>query len=171
LRASHAATTKISWFGDSVAHWEGDTLVVDTVGLDARSWVDNVATPHTDKLHVVDRYRRRDAGNLDVTVQVDDPGAFTTPGRRWRTTTRMMNPGSRWSAPRTISTPPPVSFMPYHWPPRSISDPGNGFGPFTTRTANASQMTANGDSPSFAGPTANVCCWEKRTFALAVGEG
>jgi hypothetical protein len=57
----------------------GDTLVVDTVGLDPRSWVDNFATPHTDKLHVVERYRRRDANNLDVTVQVEDPGAFTTP--------------------------------------------------------------------------------------------
>ena len=79
LNASHPATVKTSWFGDSVAHWEGDTLVVDTVGLDPRSWVDNFATPHTDKLHVVERYRRRDAGNLDVTVQVDDPGAFTTP--------------------------------------------------------------------------------------------
>jgi len=79
LNASHPANVKTSWFGDSVAHWEGDTLVVDTVGLDPRSWVDNFATPHTDKLHVVERYRRRDADNLDVTVQVEDPGAFTTP--------------------------------------------------------------------------------------------
>jgi hypothetical protein len=79
LNASHPANIKPSWFGDSVAHWEGDTLVVDTVGLDSRSWVDNFATPHTDKLHVVERYRRRDANNLDVMVQVDDPGAFTTP--------------------------------------------------------------------------------------------
>jgi hypothetical protein len=79
LNASHPANVKPSWFGDSVARWEGDTLVVDTVGLDARSWVDNFATPHTDKLHVVERYRRRDAKNLDVTVQVDDPGAFTMP--------------------------------------------------------------------------------------------
>ena len=79
LNASHLATAKPSWFGDSVAHWEGDTLIVDTVGLDTRTWVDNFATPHTDKLHVVERYRRRDANNVDVTVEVDDPGAFTTP--------------------------------------------------------------------------------------------
>jgi hypothetical protein len=78
LNASHPGNVKLSWFGDSVARWEGDTLVVDTVGLDKRTWVDNFATPHTDKLHVVERYRRRDAGNLDVTVEVDDPGAFTT---------------------------------------------------------------------------------------------
>jgi hypothetical protein len=80
LNASHPTNVKPSWFGDSTAHWEGDTLIVDTVGLDKRSWVDNFATPHTDKLHVIERYKRRDAGNLDVTVEVDDPGAFTT---RW----------------------------------------------------------------------------------------
>jgi hypothetical protein len=78
LNASHPANVKTSWFGDSVAHWEGDTLVVDTIGLDPRTWVDVFATPHTDKLHVVERYRRRDANNLDVTIEVDDPGAFTT---------------------------------------------------------------------------------------------
>ena len=78
LNASHPATVKPSWFGDSVARWEGDTLVVDTIGLDTRTWVDVFATPHTDKLHVVERYRRRDANNLDVTIEVDDPGAFTT---------------------------------------------------------------------------------------------
>ena len=78
LNASHPATVKPSWFGDSVARWEGDTLVVDTVGLDTRTWVDIFATPHTDKLHVVERYRRRDANTLDVTIEVDDPGAFTT---------------------------------------------------------------------------------------------
>jgi hypothetical protein len=79
LNASHPANLKPSWFGDSVARWEGDTLVVDTVGLDTRTWVDVFATPHTDKLHVVERYRRRDANTLDVTIEVDDPGAFTTP--------------------------------------------------------------------------------------------
>jgi hypothetical protein len=78
LNASHPANVTPSWFGDSVAHWEGDTLVVDTIGLNTKTWVDVFATPHTDKLHVVERYRKRDAGNLDVTVEVDDPGAFTT---------------------------------------------------------------------------------------------
>jgi len=78
LNASHPATVKPSWFGDSVARWEGDTLVVDTIGLDTRTWVDIFATPHTDKLHVVERYKRRDANNLDVTIEVDDPGTFTT---------------------------------------------------------------------------------------------
>ena len=78
LNSSHPANVKPSWFGDSVAHYEGDTLVVDTVGLDKRTWVDVFATPHTEQMHVVERYRRRDAKNLDVTIEVDDPGTFTT---------------------------------------------------------------------------------------------
>jgi hypothetical protein len=93
LNASHPATVKPSWFGDSVAHWESDTLVVDTIGLDTRTWVDNFATPHTDKLHVVERYHRRDAGNLDVTVEVDDPGAFTMP---WSALVSYRKDGEPW---------------------------------------------------------------------------
>jgi hypothetical protein len=93
LNASHPANLKTSWYGDSIAHWEGDTLVVDTVGLDKRSWVDGFGTPHTDKIHVVERYHLRDANTLEVLFTVDDPGAFTTPWsaiaiyRRDRTTT------------------------------------------------------------------------------------
>src|SRR5690349_13098148 len=68
LNGTHPATVKPSSPGDSVAHYEGDTQVVDTVGLDTRTWVDIFATPHTDKLHVVERYRRRDAKTLDVTI-------------------------------------------------------------------------------------------------------
>jgi len=79
LNTEHPANVKTSWFGDSVAHWEGDTLVVDTVGIDNRSWVDVFGTPHTDKLHVVERYRLRNPNALDVTFSVDDSGAFTMP--------------------------------------------------------------------------------------------
>jgi len=93
LNATHPANLKPSWFGDSVAHWEGDTLVVDTVGLDPRSWVDNFGTPHTDKLHVVERYHRRDADNLDVVVQVDDSGAFTMP---WSAQVRYSKDDEPW---------------------------------------------------------------------------
>jgi hypothetical protein len=60
---------------------EGDTLVVDTVGLNERTFVDNYRTPHTSQLHVVERYRLTDGGNmLEVAFQVEDPGAFTA---RW----------------------------------------------------------------------------------------
>ena len=93
LNGTHPANLKPSWFGDSVAHYEGDTLVVDTVGLNAKTWTDNFATPHTEKLHVVERYDRRDANNLDVTVQVDDPGAFTTP---WSAQVRYYKDDEPW---------------------------------------------------------------------------
>jgi hypothetical protein len=79
LNAAHPANLKPSWYGDSVAHWEGDTLVVDTVGLNNRTWLDGFGTPHSDKIHVVERYHLRDPNTLEVLFTVDDTGAFTTP--------------------------------------------------------------------------------------------
>lgn len=79
LNATHPANPKPSWYGDSIGHWEGDTLVVDTVGIDKRSWVDAFGTPHTDKIHVVERYNLRDPNTLEVLLTVEDSGAFTTP--------------------------------------------------------------------------------------------
>jgi carboxypeptidase family protein len=66
-----------SWMGHSIGHWEKDTLVVDTVGLNDRSWVG--IYPHTEMLHVVERYRRPDWAHLDVEIALDDPGTFTRP--------------------------------------------------------------------------------------------
>jgi len=72
---------KPSWFGESIGHYEnGDTLVVDTIGLNTRTFVDSYQTPHTEQLHVVERYRIVEDGKaLEVTARVEDPGAFTTP--------------------------------------------------------------------------------------------
>jgi len=75
---------KPSWYGESVGHYEGDTLVVDTIGQKAHkmSVVDPFGTPHTDKIRVVERYRpfaTPFGKGLEVTVRVDDPGAFTMP--------------------------------------------------------------------------------------------
>jgi hypothetical protein len=76
----HSAHITPSWYGESVGHYEGDTLVVDTVGVTTKAAVDYYLTPHTDKLHVVERYRLIDAGRtLEVSFTVDDPGAFTMP--------------------------------------------------------------------------------------------
>jgi len=76
----HSENVVPSWYGESVGHYEGDTLVVDTVGLSTKAAVDYYLTPHTDKLHVVERYRLVDDGRtLEVTFTVDDPGAFTMP--------------------------------------------------------------------------------------------
>ena len=67
------------WYGDSRGRWEGDTLVVDTVGFNDRTWFDGVGHPHTEKLHVIERYRRPDSARLEFEVTIDDPGAYTRP--------------------------------------------------------------------------------------------
>ena len=84
LDRDHSTNPAPSWYGESVGHYEGDTLVVDTIGLKTHgmSVVDPFGTPHTDKLHVVERYQLFSTpfGNgLEITVEVDDPGAFTAP--------------------------------------------------------------------------------------------
>ncbi len=68
-----------TWFGDSIGKWDGDTLVVDTIGFNDKFWFDDAAHPHTEKLHVTERYRRTDFGHLDFEVTIDDPGAYTRP--------------------------------------------------------------------------------------------
>jgi len=81
LNVPHSTPVKPSWYGESVGHYEGgDTLVVDTIGLSTRTFVDNYRTPHTDQLHVVERFKLIDGGKaLEILIKVDDPGAFTTP--------------------------------------------------------------------------------------------
>jgi hypothetical protein len=81
MNVPHSKTVKPSWYGESVGHYEGDTLVVDTIGIDAKNtWVDNFRTPHSDRLHVVERFRIVDGGKaLHVDLHVEDDGAYTTP--------------------------------------------------------------------------------------------
>jgi hypothetical protein len=80
MNVPHSKTVKPSWFGESVGHYEGDTLVIDTTGLNDQTWVDHFRTPHTDRLHVIERYRMIEGGKtLEVNIRVEDPGAFTTP--------------------------------------------------------------------------------------------
>src|SRR5215471_15480508 len=68
-----------TWYGHSIGHWEGDTLVVDTVGFNDRFWFDFVGHPHTQRLHTIERYTRKDAGTLINEVTIDDPGAYSRP--------------------------------------------------------------------------------------------
>jgi hypothetical protein len=80
LNAAHSQDVKPSWYGESVGHYEGDTLVVDTVGLSPKAVIDNYHTPHTDRLHVTERYHLVDDGKtLEVNVKVEDPAAFFEP--------------------------------------------------------------------------------------------
>jgi hypothetical protein len=91
LNVPHSAQVKPSWFGESVGHYEGDTLVVDTIGIDTRTMVDSYRTPHTEKLHVVERWHLIDGGNmLEVNITVEDPGTFHWP---WQTYQRYQRGG------------------------------------------------------------------------------
>ena len=80
LDVPHSQTVTPSWYGESIGHYEGDTLVVDTVGITTKVPVDYYMTPHTEKLHVIERYHLvNDGRTLEVNFTVDDPGAFTMP--------------------------------------------------------------------------------------------
>jgi hypothetical protein len=67
------------WLGYSTGKWEGDTLVVDTVGFNDRHWLDRMGHPNSDALHVTERIRRRDVGHMDIAVTINDSKAYTKP--------------------------------------------------------------------------------------------
>lgn len=75
----HPKDPNPAWYGDNVGHWEGDTLVVDRIGFDERVWLDQEAHPHSDKLHVIERYRRPDLGHLETEITVEDSGVLAKP--------------------------------------------------------------------------------------------
>ena len=76
----HSDNVQPSWYGESIGRYEGDTLVVDTIGIDDRTHIDGFGTPHTKQLHVIERYHLIEDGNvLQADIHVEDPGTFTTP--------------------------------------------------------------------------------------------
>jgi hypothetical protein len=80
LDVPHSANPKPSWYGESVGRYEGDTLVVDTIGLNDKTFVNNFRTPHTEKLHVVERFKLVDGGKaMQVDITFEDPDAFNAP--------------------------------------------------------------------------------------------
>ena len=88
LNASHSKNLKPSWYGESVGHYEGDSLIIDTIGLNDKTVVDIYRTPHTQNLHVVERWHLIDGGKtMEAVFTVDDPGSFYKPWtarRRYR---------------------------------------------------------------------------------------
>jgi hypothetical protein len=68
-----------TWFGDSIGKWQGDTLVVDTIGLNDKTWIDRAGHPHSDALHVVERIQRVDQTTLQIDITMEDPKAYTKP--------------------------------------------------------------------------------------------
>jgi len=75
----HPKDVNPTWYGHSTGRWEGDTLVVDTVGFNDLFWFDFVGHPHTEQLHTVERYTRTDSNTLTEEILIDDPGAYTKP--------------------------------------------------------------------------------------------
>jgi hypothetical protein len=68
-----------TWYGYSVGKWDGDTLVVDTIGFNDKTWIDGWGNPHSEDMHVVERYRRVDHNTLELRMTVMDPKAYTAP--------------------------------------------------------------------------------------------
>jgi hypothetical protein len=75
----HPADLDPTWYGDSIGSWDGDTMVVDSIGFNDKFWFDFAGHPHTEQLHVVERFRRPDLGHLDIEAVITDPGAYTRP--------------------------------------------------------------------------------------------
>jgi hypothetical protein len=68
-----------SFMGYSIGHWDGDALVVESTGFNDRTWLDGSGHPHTEALHLTERFRRTNVGHMDVELTIDDPKAYTRP--------------------------------------------------------------------------------------------
>lgn len=74
---SHPSNPNPTWYGHSIGRWENATLVIDTVGFNDKSWFDFRGHPHTERLHTIERYTRKDYGTLINEITIDDPGAYS----------------------------------------------------------------------------------------------
>ena len=94
MNVPHSSNPKPSWYGESVGRYDGDALVIDTIGQNTKSFIDNYRTPHSDKLHVVERYRLiEDGKTLEANITVEDPAVYKQPLNvihRWRKVTGPM---------------------------------------------------------------------------------
>ena len=91
---THPTDLKPTYYGHSIGWWEGDTLVVDTVGFNETFWLDRRGLPHTNQLHTQERFTRINANEINYETTVDDPGAYTEPWKggfhlRWETGTEL----------------------------------------------------------------------------------
>lgn len=75
----HDTALPETYMGDSIGHWEGDTLVVDTVNFNDKTWLDRGGVPHSNKLHVVEHFHRVNADTLQIDITMEDPIALTRP--------------------------------------------------------------------------------------------
>jgi hypothetical protein len=87
FRSEHPAQIEPTWFGNSIAKWDGDTLIIDTIGFNGFTRLDTRGNPHSDKLHVVQTFRHTDAGHVAYTITIEDPVYYTKPWTNERTFT------------------------------------------------------------------------------------
>ena len=83
----------LAWYGYSIGRWEGEEFVIDTIGISDRTWLDRMGHPHSDALHLVERFRRDSQDRLELDMTIDDPKAYT----------------KAWTAQRTFRLRPPTS--------------------------------------------------------------
>jgi hypothetical protein len=80
LNSKHPQDPDPQWWGHSIGSYEnGDTLVVDTIGFNDKTWLDQMGHPHTEQLHLIERYKRANQKQLELDMTIDDPGAYTKP--------------------------------------------------------------------------------------------
>jgi hypothetical protein len=77
MNQKHPQDPDPTWLGDSVGRYEGDTLVIDTIGFNDKTWLDHLGHPHSEALHLIERFRRIDHNTLELQLTVDDPKAYT----------------------------------------------------------------------------------------------
>ena len=94
---AHPKNQDPSWMGNSVGHWEGDTLVIDVTGFNDKTALDTVGHPHSDQLHLIEKFRRSGPTTIAYEVTVDDPKTFVAP----------------WTQSRTIQLKPGLELMEY----------------------------------------------------------
>jgi hypothetical protein len=85
-RTTHPKDPQPTWFGDSIGKWEGEELVVDTVGFNGKTWLDLAGHGTSEQLHVIERYSRPQFGELKLDITIEDPVMYTKP---WKVTERM----------------------------------------------------------------------------------
>ena len=85
----HPKDLEPTWFGHSIGKWDGDTLVVDTVGFNGKTRLDTLGHPHSDQLHVIQRLTLKDTDHMNYEVTIDDPKFYTRPWTNTRTYWRM----------------------------------------------------------------------------------
>jgi len=82
---AHPKDLDPTWMGHSIGHWDGDTLVIDSIGFNDKTWLGLDLLPHTEMLHVIERYRRPDLAHLNIDVTIEDSGTLTKPLERHMT--------------------------------------------------------------------------------------